>query len=41
MIADEHLHRHAVEHLAQTDALLVGWVTCEMMAVAMRYEPRR
>ena len=30
-IADEELHRHAVENLAQADALLFGRVTYEMM----------
>ena len=47
MIADEDVHRHAVENLDQADALLFGRVTYEMMeagwrrpAQAMRYEPR-
>jgi hypothetical protein len=31
MFADEELHRHAAENLAQADALLFGWVTYEMM----------
>ena len=29
MVADEELHRHAVENLAQADALLFGRVTYE------------
>ena len=46
-IADEALHRHAVENLDRVEALLFGRVTYQMMeaafrgAVAMRYEPRR
>ena len=32
--ADEELHRHAVENLAQADALLFGRVTYEMMGSA-------
>jgi dihydrofolate reductase len=35
-IADEELHRHAVENLAQADALLFGRVTYEMMESAWR-----
>jgi hypothetical protein len=35
MFADEDLHRHAVENLAQADALLFGRVTYEMMEAAM------
>ena len=35
-IVDEDLHRHAVENLAQADALLFGRVTYEMMEVAWR-----
>lgn len=35
-IADEELHRHAVENLAQADALLLGRVTYEMMESAWR-----
>jgi hypothetical protein len=31
MLADEDLHRHAVENLDQADALLFGRVTYEMM----------
>ena len=36
MFADEELHRHAVENLAQADALLFGRVTYEMMEAAFR-----
>jgi dihydrofolate reductase len=36
MFADEELHRHAVENLAQADALLFGRVTYEMMEAAWR-----
>jgi dihydrofolate reductase len=36
MLADEDLHRHAVENLAQADALLFGRVTYEMMDAAWR-----
>jgi dihydrofolate reductase len=36
MIADEDLHRHAVEILEQADALLFGRVTYEMMEAAWR-----
>src|SRR5688572_32339537 len=36
MVADEDLHRHAVENLAQADALLFGRVTYEMMQEAWR-----
>ena len=36
MIADEELHRHAAESLAQADALLFGRVTYEMMEAAWR-----
>jgi dihydrofolate reductase len=35
-IADEELHRHAAENLAQADALLFGRVTYEMMEEAWR-----
>jgi dihydrofolate reductase len=35
-IADEDLHRHAVENLAQADALLFGRVTYQMMEAAWR-----
>jgi len=40
MIADEDLHRHAVENLAQADALLFGRVTYEMMETAWRLATR-
>jgi dihydrofolate reductase len=36
MVADEELHRHATESLAQADALLFGRVTYEMMEAAWR-----
>jgi dihydrofolate reductase len=36
MIADEELHRHAAENIAQADALLFGRVTYEMMEAAWR-----
>ena len=36
MIADEDIHRHAVENIAQADALLFGRVTYEMMEAAWR-----
>jgi dihydrofolate reductase len=36
MIADEDLHRHAAENLAQADAVLFGRVTYEMMEAAWR-----
>jgi dihydrofolate reductase len=36
MIADEDLHRHAVENITQADALLLGRVTYEMMEAAWR-----
>ena len=36
MIADEGLHRHAADNLAQADALLFGRVTYEMMEAAWR-----
>src|SRR6202008_4746689 len=36
MVADEDLHRHAVENLNQADALLFGRVTYEMMEAAFR-----
>jgi dihydrofolate reductase len=35
-IADEELHRHAAENIAQADALLFGRVTYEMMEEAWR-----
>jgi len=39
MIADEDLHRHATENIAQADALLFGRVTYEMMEAAWRPAP--
>ena len=36
MIADEDVHRHAVENLGQADALLFGRVTYEMMEAGWR-----
>jgi dihydrofolate reductase len=36
MIADEDVHRHAVENLDQADALLLGRVTYEMMEAGWR-----
>jgi dihydrofolate reductase len=36
MIADEELHRHAVENLVQADALLFGRVTYELMEAGWR-----
>ena len=36
MVADEELHRHAVENLEQADALLFGRVTYQMMEAAFR-----
>ena len=35
-IADEDIHRHAMENIAQADALLLGRVTYEMMEAAWR-----
>jgi dihydrofolate reductase len=35
-IADEELHRHAVENLSRADALIFGRVTYEMMETAFR-----
>ena len=35
-IADEDLHRHAAENIAQADALLFGRITYEMMEAAWR-----
>ena len=37
MPADEELHRHAVENIAQADALLFGRVTYEMMEAGWRW----
>ena len=39
-IADEDLHRHAMENIAQADALLFGRVTYEMMEAAWRLSTR-
>src|ERR671917_918199 len=39
-IADEDLHRHAVENIGQADALLFGRVTYEMMEAAWRLATR-
>ena len=39
-IADEELHRHAVENLDRADALLFGRVTYEMMETAWRAPAR-
>src|SRR4029453_7755416 len=36
MLADEDLHRHAAENIAQADALLFGRVTYEMMEAGWR-----
>jgi dihydrofolate reductase len=40
MIADEDLHRHAMENIVQADALLFGRVTYEMMETAWRLSTR-
>src|SRR5271169_1444269 len=40
MFADEDLHRHAAENLAQADAVLFGRVTYEMMEAAWRRPAR-
>jgi dihydrofolate reductase len=40
MIADEDIHRHAMENLAQADALLFGRVTYEMMEAGWRLATR-
>ena len=37
MIADEDIHRHAVENIARADALLFGRVTYQMMETAWRH----
>ena len=39
-IADEDLHRHAMENIAQADALLFGRVTYQMMEEAWRLATR-
>ena len=36
MIADDELHRHAVQNIEQADALLFGRVTYQMMEAAFR-----
>jgi len=36
MLADEEMHRHAIENLQQADALLFGRVTYQMMEAAWR-----
>src|SRR5215510_13245984 len=41
MIADQDVHRHAVENLEQADALLFGRVTYEMMEAAWRLPQTR
>jgi dihydrofolate reductase len=40
MIADEAIHRHAMENILQADALLLGRVTYEMMEAAWRLATR-
>src|SRR5215475_12467122 len=40
MLADEDLHRHAVENLGRADALLFGRVTYEMMEAGFRSPAR-
>ena len=40
ILADEELHRHAVENLDQADALLFGRVTYQMMEAAWRAPAR-
>jgi dihydrofolate reductase len=39
-IADEHIHRHAMENIAQADALILGRVTYQMMEEAWRLATR-
>ncbi|MEO5820311.1 MAG: dihydrofolate reductase family protein, partial [Vicinamibacteraceae bacterium] len=39
-IADEEVHRHAVENIGQADALLFGRVTYQMMEAAWRLSTR-
>jgi dihydrofolate reductase len=36
MLADQDLHRHATRNLAESDAILLGRVTYEMMEAAFR-----
>jgi dihydrofolate reductase len=38
-VPDEELHRHAVQNIAQADALIFGRVTYEMMEAAFRPQP--
>ena len=40
IIADEDIHRHAMENIAQADALLLGRVTYQMMEAAWRLATR-
>jgi dihydrofolate reductase len=40
MIADEDVHRHAIDNINQADALLLGRVTYEMMEAAWRLSTR-
>ncbi len=40
VVADEDLHRHAVENIVRADALLFGRVTYEMMEAAWRLPAR-
>jgi dihydrofolate reductase len=40
MVADEDLHRHAMENIAQADALIFGRVTYQMMEAAWRLPAR-
>ena len=40
LIADEEMHRHAIENLERADALLFGRVTYEMMEAAWRSPAR-
>jgi dihydrofolate reductase len=40
IIADEDMHRHAMENIVQADALLLGRVTYEMMEAAWRLATR-
>src|ERR1043166_6464239 len=39
MVADEELHRHAVENFDRDDAVQFGRVTCEMMEAGWRRPP--
>ncbi len=40
MIADEDIHRHAMDNIARADALLLGRVTYQMMEAAWRLATR-